>query len=78
MPYGNKTGPQGQGPLTGRGLGSCNDVEISEVSEIDYSEYPKRPIQRGFGLGRGPGRGFGLGRGIGRGLGLGPGRGRWF
>ena len=23
MPYGDKTGPRGKGPKTGRGLGSC-------------------------------------------------------
>ncbi len=25
MPYGDRTGPSGQGPLSGRGLGICND-----------------------------------------------------
>lgn len=43
MPYKDGTGPQGQGPLTGRGFGPCGDG---------------RGLGRGFGGGRGLGRGF--------------------
>ncbi len=25
MPYGDRTGPNGQGPVSGKGLGACND-----------------------------------------------------
>jgi len=42
MPNRNGTGPQGKGPKTGRGLGSCKD------------EAPGKN-QRGRGLGRGMG-----------------------
>ena len=31
MPYKDKTGPSGLGPLTGRGLGKCNkDVKVDD------------------------------------------------
>lgn len=56
MPKLDKTGPQGKGPKTGRGLGSCND---------GADKQQERP-GRGFGFGRGCGRrgwGFGFGRG---------------
>ncbi len=65
MPYGDRTGPMGQGSMTGRALGFCTGY--------DSPGYTK-------GFGRGMGRGFGFGRGWGRGLGfrggLGFGRGR--
>lgn len=92
MPRGNKKGPQGEGPNTGRGLGYCTGHD-----EPGYtSDAPRRGGEgfgRGSGLGRGQGRGQGLGRGqggagrgmgrgqgrglgLGRGMGLGPGRAR--
>ena len=63
MPSGNRTGPQGLGPLTGRGLGNCSG-NISPNSTTNG---------RGFGYARGGGRGFG--RGGGRGFGGGYDRG---
>lgn len=71
MPGGDRKGPMGEGPMTGRGLGLCagNDTPGS-VTETET----------GRGMGRGMGRGFG--RGMGRGFrgGFGPGqpRGRGF
>jgi len=66
MPYGDRTGPMGQGPMTGRALGFC-------------AGYDSPGYTRGFG--RGMGRGFGFGRGWGRGHGYhggwGFGRGRY-
>lgn len=48
MPRGDGTGPRGEGPLTGRGLGPCNtDMQRGES---------------GYGMGAGFGRGRGLGR----------------
>lgn len=38
MPGNNKTGPEGQGPMTGRGLGPCG---------------AGRAFRKGFGRGRG-------------------------
>ena len=74
MPGLNQTGPMGQGPRTGRGMGRCNpdnkgktDDEILQNSEQSY-QVQGRGLGRGFGLGRGRGRGFGKGLGFGRGM----------
>lgn len=67
MPYGDRRGPEGMGPRTGRGLGLCNG----------YST-PGYLNDFGYGRGRGAGfahAGYGRGFGYGRGLGLGYGRG---
>ena len=58
MPFGDRTGPQGLGPMTGRGAGYCAGYPL-----------PGRGLGRG-GRGQGWGRGFGRGRG--RGFGRGP------
>lgn len=50
MPGGDRTGPMGEGPRTGRGLGYC--------SGYDTPGWP-----RGFGQGFGFGRGWGFGGG---------------
>lgn len=67
MPAGDRTGPWGLGPRTGRRLGYCSGFQ-----------YPGFTVPgRGMGLGRR----FGLGRGFGRGMGRGGGRGfraQWF
>jgi hypothetical protein len=63
MPSGDRTGPSGQGPLSGRRLGYC--------SGYDTPGYRKGP---GAGMGRGSG--FGRGRGFGRGMARGGGHGR--
>ena len=57
MPGGDRTGPMGMGPMTGRGTGYC----------AGYSTpgYTNSGPGRGFaGRGRGPGRGFGRGIGL--------------
>jgi len=58
MPSGDRTGPMGLGPGTGRTLGFC--------AGYDTPGYVK-------GFGGGMGRGFGFGRGMGRGRGFGRG-----
>ncbi|MBD3414104.1 MAG: hypothetical protein GF421_06720 [Candidatus Aminicenantes bacterium] len=65
MPAGNRTGPLGQGPRTGRSLGFC--------SGYDTPGYMKPGP--GMGLGRGFRRRGGFSRGMGRGFGRGYGRG---
>ena len=56
MPWGDGTGPWGQGPMTGRGLGYC-------------AGYPHPGfVVPGPGFGRGFGRGWGRGFGRGRGF----------
>jgi len=51
MPQGDRTGPNGQGPMTGRGLGFCSGSNT--------------PGYMNSGFGRGMSRGFGRGRGFG-------------
>ncbi len=58
MPGRNKTGPFGQGPMTGRGLGDCTG------NRGNYG----RGFGGGFGFCHGYGNGYG--RGHGRGLGF--------
>jgi len=62
MPGGDRTGPMGEGPRTGWGMGYCGPGAAAEVpaGQVD--------VGRGFGpgFGRGGGRGRG-GRGGGRG-----------
>lgn len=62
MPSGDRTGPEGTGSRTGRGLGYCNG-------------YNSPGYTRGTPRGRG-GFGRGYNRGLGRGFGRGLGRGR--
>ncbi|MCF7876688.1 DUF5320 domain-containing protein [Candidatus Bipolaricaulota bacterium] len=51
MPRGDRTGPAGQGPKTGRGLGYCTGYSAPG--------YTKGRPRGGGGFGRGRGRGFG-------------------
>ena len=53
MPYGDGTGPNGLGPMSGRGLG------VRRGFGIRNEHYG---FGRGAGLGRGYGRGYGLRR----------------
>ncbi|MCK5686740.1 DUF5320 domain-containing protein [bacterium] len=60
MPGRNRTGPQGEGPMTGRGAGLCNGNSGAGNG---------MGRGRGLGLGRGQGRGRGNGMGFGNGFG---------
>jgi len=51
MPWGNRTGPMGFGPMTGRGMGYCAGFDKPGFVN------PGPGFGRGFGFGRG--RGFG-------------------
>lgn len=55
MPGGDRTGPMGMGPFTGRGLGNCAGYQSTG--------YFNTMLGRGFAGGRG-GRGFGRGMGF--------------
>jgi len=57
MPRGDRTGPMGFGPKTGRGMGFC----------AGYNAPGFMNPGPGFGYGMGRGFGRGLGRGMGRG-----------
>ena len=65
MPNRNKTGPEGQGPMTGWGFGNCNgNSAVDDRVQSPGRFGPGRG--RGFGPGRGQGRGFGFGGNFGR------------
>lgn len=70
MPRGDRTGPQGMGPMTGRAAGYCAGNEAPG--------YATPGPGRGPGAGRdfGAGRGYGAGRAAGAGRGYGGGGGR--
>ncbi len=65
MPTGDRTGPDGFGPMTGRGLGICAGNDAPGYTNPG----PGRGMGRGFG--RGMGRGF-RGRRSGYGYGYAP------
>jgi len=59
MAKGDKTGPEGKGSKTGRGLGYC-----SGSKEPGYkSDEPRQGLRRGLKDGKGSRRGFGNGLG---------------
>ncbi|MBN2723832.1 MAG: DUF5320 domain-containing protein [Deltaproteobacteria bacterium] len=61
MPFGDRRGPEGRGPMTGRGNGLCSGNRTGGYVDHDY------PRGRGRGYGRGVGASFrGSGRGRGR------------
>ncbi len=63
MPRGNRMGPDGFGPMTGRGAGYC--------AGFSAPGYANPMPGRGFGMGAGRGFGRGAGMGFGRGAGRG-------
>ncbi len=65
MPGGDRTGPLGLGPMTGRAAGYCAGYSLPGYAN------PVSGRGRGIGYGRGFGRGAGWGRGAGRGFGFG-------
>ncbi len=79
MPFGDRTGPEGRGAKTGRGLGDCNttttnntdnNTENNTENNTDNNTENVGFIRRGFNnFVRGGGRGFGGGRGRGMGRG---------
>jgi hypothetical protein len=62
MPGGDRTGPAGLGPMTGRGAGYCAGYPVPGY----MNPVPGGGRWYGFGRGRGGGRGWG--RGFGRGF----------
>lgn len=72
MPRGNKTGPTGDGPMTGRAHGYCtgNNQAGFTNNQANPGQGFGRGQRGGFGGGgRGQGRGFGM-RGQGQGFGF--------
>lgn len=67
MPAGDGTGPQGRGPLTGRGLGPCGTTNSQTAIDRQNLNWGQRLLSgfiNTFSTGRGSGmvRGRGLGR----------------
>lgn len=57
MPRGDRTGPMGMGPTTGRAAGFCSGSGVPGYANPTLG----RGFGMGFGRGRGGGRGFGGG-----------------
>jgi hypothetical protein len=57
MPRGDRRGPNGMGPMTGRGLGYCNNYSTPGFTK----GVPRGGAGFHQGYGRGMGRGFGRG-----------------
>jgi len=80
MPNLDGTGPQGQGPLTGRGRGRCQDTKTpkTEKSEATNENVENKELIYGLGRGGRPRGGAGncFGNGFGQGAGRRNGRGR--
>ncbi|MBN2225922.1 MAG: DUF5320 domain-containing protein [candidate division Zixibacteria bacterium] len=75
MPGGDRTGPMGAGPMTGRGAGYCAGYTMpGYMNPVWGRNFGQGGY--GYGFGRGFGRGFGMGRGRGFGRGWGMGMGR--
>jgi len=62
MPRGDKTGPEGMGPRTGREAGCCTGHDMPGYAH----PFPRGGYGRGFGHGHGRRRGHGWGPGMGR------------
>ena len=66
MPSGDRTGPAGMGPMTGRAAGFCAGYSVPDyanpIGGRGYRGFGRGFRGGGFGRGRGFGRGFGLGR----------------
>lgn len=67
MPGFDRTGPLGEGPRTGRGLGKCGRAKALRSSDVGLGRTPR--LGDGSGAGRYPGRSGGRGRRGGRGRG---------
>ena len=87
MPGFNSRGPEGNGSMTGRGLGNCrpkttgsagneNDTENRDLEPRLRRGLASNAKAPGSGLRQGAGRGAGLGQAGGRGLGRGASAGR--
>ena len=53
MPRGDRTGPEGMGPMTGRGAGHCAGYDMPGYAQ----PFPRGGFGRGWGYGRAPGFG---------------------
>jgi len=75
MPNFDRTGPQGQGAMTGRKRGRCNDTKTTQTEKTTEQSTGNKEVVYGLGRGGRPRGGGGLGNGGGKGQGRGRGRG---
>ncbi len=75
MPRMDGSGPKGNGPATGRGLGGCKPTSTPPNQGGGFPNQGNQNSGLGQGRGTGQGGGFGQGRGTGQGGGFGQGRG---
>jgi len=80
MPGMNRTGPEGLGPMTGRGMGFCGGgCGVAPGYDRGSGRGSGRGMRNGYGPAEGAGNGRGRGFGPGMGRSTGPGRGLgWF
>ena len=64
MPGGDRTGPAGQGPMTGRRAGFCVGYPMPGYANPMPGRSRGRGFGRGWGKGQGRGRGFGWAYGL--------------
>lgn len=70
MPRFNGSGPNGEGPKTGRGQGRCNSANRGGMGNVQNQDLSK-DTQGGFaGRSGGRGMGFKCGYGLRRGMGM--------
>ncbi|MFW5885772.1 MAG: DUF5320 domain-containing protein [Halanaerobium sp.] len=75
MPHGDRRGPEGRGPMTGRGLGYCSGNDQPGFAADAAPQGAGRGLRNGAGRGPGFGRGCRSVRGRGMGYGFAAGRG---
>lgn len=75
MPNFDRTGPQGQGSMTGRKRGRCKDTQTTQTEKSTEQTADNKEVVYGLGRGGRPRGGGGLGMGSGKGQGRGRGRG---
>lgn len=75
MPNFDRTGPKGQGAMTGRKKGRCNEAKTASTEKSTEQSAENKEVVYGLGRGGKPRGGGGLGKGGGKGQGRGRGRG---
>ncbi len=76
MPNFDGTGPQGQGAMTGRRRGRCQDTQTTQIEKSENRIAENKDVVYGLGRGGRPRGGGGLGNHHAGGYGKGQGRGR--
>ena len=75
MPNFDRTGPQGQGSMTGRKRGRCRDIQTSQNEKSENQSAENKEVVSGLGRGGRPRGGGEIGKQLG-GVGIGKGQGR--